>query len=686
MKIRSVNPVHSFEGQALKYEITQKVGIRRESAHQQMLLETVISKDCQIVLRKLPDRTFQGFVTFSDPSVKDLSGALVANLDPGTRLQVKIIEAAPVVDERNYEAWKVIGAKEEEFFDEDEIDDYWRASVIYDPSGQEGWADLVLALTAPLSQQYIPSLADLPTVDFRRPEFVHTCRLEAKFSTSTSLRQFHAISDLLQTKECRHLAELVMGERVPTDRAPPYSAIHHHQQTRELTMSLADTLNSSQRAAYGAMLSRDPGFTLVSGPPGTGKTKTISCAVIAHAGCGNKTLLCAPSNYASDNLVNAILRADLSECRKRFGLHDHEIVRVYPDGVEHSTLWAGKHSSDLVGGEGRQVDDGGEREGEEEEEEEELDELALTSAIEMLNSQLERQPHSLSSRIQAHADRIAQSLTEDDLRRREAKKWIRILLSIRKGERFISPAQARAFTKQTTRYQQEVLRQAKVVVTTLTNSGTKSLKRNFDYRVVVIDEAGQASEPESLAPVVRNFERRISQILVGDVMQLKPTVISAGHNEFAGQLGTSLFARLLDRGHHVNHLKTQYRMVPEISLLPNYYTYDAGLEDAPQTDIRSAGRQVALSVFEHYRANWVLVNANNGESMKPRVGHSKINPVNVVVLHKLIKQLARLRYVEARHITVLVPYKAQRWLSTDSLKKLVEEPDVQRMVADNETD
>jgi senataxin len=88
-------------------------------------------------------------------------------------------------------------------------------------------------------------------------------------------------------------------------------------------------------------------------------------------------------------------------------------------------------------------------------------------------------------------------------------------------------------------------------------SGSSSNLCAFD--TVIIDEAGQCTEPAALIPLrygCRNL------VLVGDPRQLPPTVLSA--NATAAGLGMSLFERLERAEHSVTMLTVQYRMHPGI--------------------------------------------------------------------------------------------------------------------------
>ena len=78
---------------------------------------------------------------------------------------------------------------------------------------------------------------------------------------------------------------------------------------------------------------------------------------------------------------------------------------------------------------------------------------------------------------------------------------------------------------------------------TCAGAGDESRLHQQIFRLVVIDEATQATEPSTLIPLMRGAE---SVVMAGDPRQLPPTVISRGAEE-AG-LQVTLFDRLQRSG------------------------------------------------------------------------------------------------------------------------------------------
>jgi DNA replication ATP-dependent helicase Dna2 len=114
------------------------------------------------------------------------------------------------------------------------------------------------------------------------------------------------------------------------------------------------------------------------------------------------------------------------------------------------------------------------------------------------------------------------------------------------------------------------LRSAPVVAATTATCGSRIL-RELEFDVVLVDEASQLTEPDTLAAVNRG-ERFV---LVGDHEQLPPVVRSGG------RLSTSLFERLHETYPEASTmLDQQYRMSQRIQAFSSTEFYDGQLRPA----------------------------------------------------------------------------------------------------------
>eukprot|EP00736_Rhodelphis_marinus_P001910 Rmarinus@m.26854 len=110
------------------------------------------------------------------------------------------------------------------------------------------------------------------------------------------------------------------------------------------------------------------------------------------------------------------------------------------------------------------------------------------------------------------------------------------------------------------------------------------------FDIVILDECSQMTEPSSLLPLCRFRAARV--VAVGDPLQLPPILetglppaSSGGVTESQG-LGKPMFTRLLTVGHRAIMLRTQYRLHPAISSLPNKLFYENKLVDGVNAEDR----------------------------------------------------------------------------------------------------
>lgn len=125
-----------------------------------------------------------------------------------------------------------------------------------------------------------------------------------------------------------------------------------------------------------------------------------------------------------------------------------------------------------------------------------------------------------------------------------------------------------------------LISRAKIVFMTLAASGRQSTMESLKFlypEVIFIDEAGQASEPETLIPLPCGAKK---VVLLGDPKQLPPTVFSqtCAENGFA----RSLMERLMDDSSYPIHLLTeQYRMSQDLCEWSSQNFYGGLLKSSP---------------------------------------------------------------------------------------------------------
>lgn len=130
-----------------------------------------------------------------------------------------------------------------------------------------------------------------------------------------------------------------------------------------------------------------------------------------------------------------------------------------------------------------------------------------------------------------------------------------------------------------------LLSQSQLIFCTLTTSGRPFLRKHIPaIDTLIIDEAGQAVEPELLIPYTFLPARCLQ---VGDNQQLPATIVSK-HNVKI-MYDQSIMSRLMDRcGVQVPRLKVQYRMHAAICKFPSRRYYEGELTPAPHIATRAS--------------------------------------------------------------------------------------------------
>ncbi|XP_062226608.1 uncharacterized protein LOC133924891 [Phragmites australis] len=171
--------------------------------------------------------------------------------------------------------------------------------------------------------------------------------------------------------------------------------------------------------------------------------------------------------------------------------------------------------------------------------------------------------------------------------------------------------------------------------------------------VLIVDEAAQAKECELLIPLRLRWLKHV--VLVGDDCQLRPMVKSQVCKE-AG-FGISLFERLVILDFEKHLLNIQYRMAPCISLYPNAHFYERKILDGPNVLSSCYNKDYTNLPFGSY----TFINITDGREEKEGAGNSWRNLVEVAVVVHLIKIIYKSwkRTGQGLSIGVVSPYSSQ---------------------------
>ena len=148
---------------------------------------------------------------------------------------------------------------------------------------------------------------------------------------------------------------------------------------------------------------------------------------------------------------------------------------------------------------------------------------------------------------------MSEDLLDVSTQMRSVKEWGKTLDDLHK--------ESRKTKRNRLQYEMTLMEESDVACGTIMSSGSGPA-RNLKHHVVLIDEAAQAIEPETLIAILRLAEEG-TVILIGDHRQLPPTT----HSRDAKWLqGISLFERLITTpGFEPVLLELQYRMRESIA-------------------------------------------------------------------------------------------------------------------------
>ncbi|KAL9108897.1 MAG: hypothetical protein Q9227_006428 [Pyrenula ochraceoflavens] len=408
------------------------------------------------------------------------------------------------------------------------------------------------------------------------------------------------------------------------------------------------SVNQAQAKAVKSAIDNDA-FTLIQGPPGSGKTKTI-CALVgalltgslrrpAHASnsappTAKKILVCAPSNAAVDELVMRFRRGvtTLDGTLQKIG-----VVRLGRSDAINAQV------KDLT-----------------------LEEL-VNARIEATAPQAKDQKplHEIMMEHQDASNKLisvrskmdntrkqGESVTAQD--EREFDLWKKKKADLGKvidERREKENSSTRDADLARRRIQQEILAAADIVCATLSGSGHDMFQNlNIEFETVIIDEAAQCVELSALIPLKYGCSKCI---LVGDPKQLPPTVFSREAAQFLYE--RSLFARMAENHpKDVHLLDTQYRMHPHISVFPSKYFYDSRLRDG----VNEASRFMPWhhsTLLGPYR--FFNVQGNSTRDSHNSLVNQREAEVVMQLYHRLVTDCAGYKF--SGKIGVITPYKGQ---------------------------
>ncbi|XP_064249969.1 probable helicase senataxin [Passer domesticus] len=424
-------------------------------------------------------------------------------------------------------------------------------------------------------------------------------------------------------------------------------------------VSYMNEYNEDQKRAIEtayAMVKQHPGLPkicLIHGPPGTGKSKTIVgllSRVLRENTRNEKTarkknskikpnrfLVCAPSNAAVDELMKKIIVSFKEKCQNKQeplgNCGDIKLVRL---GAEKSI------NNEVRG-------------------------FSLDKQVE---HRMKRKPGDCDQDIQKKKEALDQKL--DMLSRERAmhrcEKRESQMLNDEIGrlakERQQLASQLKEVRVHSQKVQADIILESDIICCTLSTSGGSLLESAFSrqgldpFSCVIVDEAGQSCEVETLIPLIHRCNKLV---LVGDPKQLPPTVKSVKAQQYG--YDQSLMARLqrhleeqvqrnMLHSLPVVQLTVQYRMHPDICLFPSNYVYGRTLKTAKSIEENRCSSEWP---FQPY----LIFDVADGREERDNDSYS--NPREVKLVMELIRTIKEKRKdLGLRRIGIITPYSAQK--------------------------
>jgi len=394
--------------------------------------------------------------------------------------------------------------------------------------------------------------------------------------------------------------------------------------------AMQEALNTSQRAAIATAAAQT--FTLWQGPPGTGKTRTlhalVQLLVMASAADTSvrgtdqdmgKILAVAGTNAAADNLLEGLVKRV-----RALRVGQPAVVR---DDLQRFTLEA----------------------------------RVFAHPDQKLVASMEKKAAEMEKRLEDTLG--SEDITAVDIIFRKQKQ------RLKKKENPLAKLNQLKDEISTLKKNIErgVLEQADVIVGTCAAAGQAMLASDR-FRMVILDEASQVTEPVSLIALLKGAE---CIVMAGDPEQLPPTIKSARAQ--AQDLMLTLFTRLtFNQRLPLLLLDTQYRMHPLIAEWPSLTFYQGLLK----TGITPEQRPIPLG-FDWPNSNVPVAmlpctstRDSTGRDEKGTDGElssSFRNTAEAQLALKVVKGLVAAGDVGS--IAILTPYNAQVRLLTVELRK-----------------
>ena len=509
-------------------------------------------------------------------------------------------------------------------------------------------------------------------------------QLEMKRNHLPSDRQLAAIGIIARADEdeslsahektfARYLRRFMLGQGAPdlSDAQCPIDK-KANELTEEVrnafnTWAYSVPLNEEQSEAWKSIFEGTSMFIQVQGPPGTGKTHLNVMSILCFALLGYRSVITAPTNKACEATMKALMEELASLCavfpaaKTLFKIVYFPTSAVLRDQFMHPNNGA---ESDVEADARDMYNEG----------------------VDSVNaSRQDLKQYQLWSHVENHFIDILENGKVAPQTVANANEWLDSFddLRIKSNISF----NAKKFLMLGQDAVKEVFKDplVKIVITTC-NNADQLRKVGYKCEALIIDECAFGTEHDTCVPLSLNAQWII---LTGDHQQLKPIVQSNLHNEYASQLGLSLFERVLGQDNiPLFRLKVNYRMHPDIALLPGILGYEwlgcGGNTTNPDEEMEAVDDYIEAwwnsKVTLTYRQNRrqplfgressgsirrLFFNVHGAISACLQNSTSLVNFANVVALVDIAVSILEEaeqngKFLDVKWISILTPYNAQK--------------------------
>ncbi|KAH0553421.1 hypothetical protein GP486_006508, partial [Trichoglossum hirsutum] len=415
-------------------------------------------------------------------------------------------------------------------------------------------------------------------------------------------------------------------------------------------------LNEYQMAGLRHSLKPPGGVSIITAPPGTGKTYLIVALTKVLVMLGHKVLLCASSNEATDRIGRSVHNSfpELKVCRVyRLTAEEHHHEDRHSNKVEDDNLisWSTQVVNTIA-------------------------QIKCDTGNCMTHNKLSLVMRCITLAMDIEGGRCPRPtvrISDTELGPLQLDAFFEVCRAYEANRR-VPGKTLKKSGKQLRELAACILKSASVVVTTSNSADSRDLRQFYRQTVVIYDDAAQTDEPDTLIALTRKSVKAV--ILVGDTNQLRPIVVSTGQNEFSQQLQKSMQARLLSLNYPSVLLRIQYHMLPSISLWPNRTFYGGQLIDSPNTNFDSHPLAKVFSRFLlmeygiQSRSNRLLITPAFARPVtrNPSGSLSNIDNLNLVV--SMVIKLTTCHSFDPTKISIIVFYEQQRLNYAHALKSL----------------